>query len=59
MLSQLRDDLVKAVTLLVKLRDLAEYQGRMDDFRTQVKGLRKRYSNRSALRNRLQRAGLV
>jgi hypothetical protein len=49
----------KAVALLVKLRDLADYQGRMADFQTQVAGLQERYANRPALRDRLQRARLV
>jgi hypothetical protein len=49
----------KAVALLLKLRDLAEYQGRMADFQTQVVGLQERYANRPALRDRLQRARLV
>jgi hypothetical protein len=49
----------KAVALLRKLRDLAEYQGRTADFQAQVAGLRERYANRPALRERLQRAGLL
>lgn len=49
----------KAVALLVKLRDLADYQGRMADFQTRVAGLQERYANRPALRDRLQRARLV
>jgi hypothetical protein len=49
----------KAVALLVRLRDLADYQGRMTEFQTQVAGLQERYTNRPALRDRLQRARLV
>jgi hypothetical protein len=49
----------KAVALLLKLRDLADYQGRMVDFQTRVAGLQERYSNRPALRARLERARLV
>ena len=49
----------KAVALLLKLRDLADYQGRMADFQARVAGLQERYANRPALRDRLQRAGLV
>ena len=48
----------KAVALLVKLRDLADYQGRLTEFQTQVAGLQERYTNRPALRDRLQRARL-
>jgi hypothetical protein len=49
----------KAVALLVKLRDLADYQGRVTDFQTRVAGLQERYANRPALRERLQRARLI
>jgi hypothetical protein len=49
----------KAVALLVKLRDLANYQGRVTDFQTRVAGLQERYANRPALRERLQRARLI
>jgi len=49
----------KAVALLVKLRDLADYQGHVADFQTRVAGLQERYANRPALRDRLQRARLV
>jgi hypothetical protein len=49
----------KAVALLVKLRDLAVYQGRLPDFQTRVAGLQERYANRPALRERLQRARLI
>ena len=48
----------KAVALLVKLRDLADYQGRVADFQARVAGLQERYANRPALRDRLQRARL-
>lgn len=49
----------KAVALLVKLRDLAEYQSRLSEFQTQLRSLQERYVHRPALRDRLQRAGLV
>ena len=49
----------KAVALLVKLHDLAVYQDRLPDFQTRVAGLQGRYANRPALRERLQRAGLI
>jgi hypothetical protein len=48
----------KAVALLVKLRDLADYQGRTADFQTRVADLQERYANRPALCGRLQRARL-
>jgi hypothetical protein len=49
----------KAVALLVRLRDLANYQDRVADFQTRVARLQERYANRPALRDRLQRARLV
>jgi len=49
----------KALALLVKLRDLANYQGRVADFQTRVAGLQERYANRPALLERLQRARLI
>jgi hypothetical protein len=49
----------KAVALLVKLRDLADYQGHVADFQTRVADLQERYANRPALRDRLQQARLV
>jgi hypothetical protein len=49
----------KAVALLVKLRDLADYQSRVADFQTRVADLQERYTNRPALRDRLQRARLI
>ena len=49
----------KAVPLLLKLRDLADYQSRMPDFQTRLAGLQERYANRPALRDRLQRARLI
>ena len=49
----------KAVALLVQLRDLADYQGRVAEFRTRVENLQERYTNRPALRDRLQRAGFA
>ncbi len=49
----------KAAALLVKLRNLAAYQGGVADFQTRVTGLQERYANRPALRDRLQRAGLI
>jgi len=49
----------KAIALLRRLRDLAEYQGRTADFQARVADLRTRYANRPALRDRLQRARLL
>ncbi|HOU16208.1 MAG TPA: hypothetical protein PKZ84_24150 [Anaerolineae bacterium] len=49
----------KAVTLLRKLRDLAEYQGRKTDFQARLADLQARYANRPALRDRLQQARLL
>lgn len=56
----------KAAVLLVKLRALADYQGRVADFQTRVTGLQERFANRPALRDRLskilvrgQRAGEI
>ena len=49
----------KAVALLVRLRDLADYQGRATDLRMQVANLQERCANWPALRDRLQRAGLL
>jgi hypothetical protein len=49
----------KAIALLRKLRDLAEYQGRAVDFQARVADLQEHYAKRPALRERLQRAGLL
>jgi len=43
----------KAVALLRRPRDLADYQGRMADFQSQVTALQECYANRPALRRRL------
>jgi hypothetical protein len=44
----------EAVALLQDLRDLAEYQGRLPEFRQQLQALRSDYSNRPGLLKRLQ-----
>ncbi len=49
----------KAVELLLKLRDLADYQGRQAEFHARVSTLRQRYARRSALQRRLRQAGLI
>lgn len=48
----------KAVRLLGKLRDLAEYQGEEAAFQQRLNGLYEQYSRRSALLQRLREAGL-
>ena len=49
----------KAVALLRRLRDLAEYQGRAADFQARVADLQARYANRPALLRRLQQSRLL
>lgn len=49
----------RAVALLRQLRNLAEYQGRLAEFQTQVADLQQRYVRRSGLLRRLQKAGLM
>ncbi len=49
----------KAVALLLDLRELAEFQGRMAGFQERVEELRQRYSRRSALQERLRESKLV
>jgi hypothetical protein len=49
----------EAVQLMVKLRDLAEYQGQMVVFQAQLNRIRDEYSRRSALMRRLRNAGLL
>jgi hypothetical protein len=48
----------EAVELLVKLRDLAEYQGRTADFQQRVSQIRARYQSYTALQRRIKEAGL-
>ena len=48
----------EAVRLLVKLRDLAVYQGAQAAFQQRLNGIYERYSRRSALLRRLSEAGL-
>lgn len=47
-----------AVVLLIKLRDLARYQGEEVTFQTRINHLYERYSRRSGLIRRLRNAGL-
>ena len=49
----------EAVQLLVKLRDLAEYQNQFPAFQQRLNQIYEQYSNRSGLKRRLQELGLV
>lgn len=49
----------QAVAYLVELRDLAEYQGKLEEFKSSIKQMKKDYSNRPGLISRLQRVGLL
>ncbi len=49
----------EAVELLVKLRDLAEYQGKPDVFRARMDALAGRYTRSSSLLKRMRNAGLI
>jgi hypothetical protein len=48
----------EAVRLLVRLRDLARYQGKEPVFHQRLNGIYERYSRRPALLDRLHKAGL-
>jgi hypothetical protein len=49
----------QAVAFLLDLRDLAEYQGKLEEFKLAVKQMKKDYSNRPGLISRLQKVGLL
>lgn len=49
----------EAVQLLVKLRDLAEYQNQFPAFQQRLNQIYEQYSNRSGLKRRLQEVGLT
>jgi hypothetical protein len=49
----------EAVKLLVKLRDLAEYQNQFPAFQQRLNQIYEQYSNRSGLKRRLQEVGLT
>ncbi len=49
----------EAVVLLVKLRDLAMFQGRLPEFQARMAALQAQYANRPAFQERLHKAGLV
>lgn len=48
----------QAIHYLIDLRDLAEYQGNLEDFYTCIQQIHKDYSNRPGLLSRLRKAGL-
>ena len=48
----------QAVALLVKLKDLANFQNQTPAFQQRLNGIYEQYSNRSGLKRRLQAAGL-
>ncbi len=49
----------EAVALLLKLRDLAVFQGRLAEFETRFAALQARYANRPAFQERLHKVKLV
>jgi hypothetical protein len=49
----------QAVAHLVDLRDLAEYQGKLEEFQTSIKQMQIDYSSRPGLISRLQKARLL
>ncbi len=49
----------QAITLLIELRDLAEYQNNLDAFSQRVNKIRQTYSRRSSLISRLRAAKLL
>nr|WP_238360594.1 hypothetical protein [Iningainema tapete] len=48
----------QAIAYLVQLRDLAEYQGKLAEFKSSIQQMKKDYSNRPGLISRLQKVGL-
>ena len=48
-----------AVALLVKLRDLAAFQGRLPEFQAKLAALQAQYANQPAFQERLRKARLV
>ncbi|UJS19861.1 MAG: hypothetical protein L3J18_13275 [Candidatus Brocadia sp.] len=48
-----------AIGLLKELRELAEYQGRLEGFKKRVAEIQQTYSNRPALRDRILHASLI
>jgi molybdopterin converting factor small subunit len=49
----------QAIAHLVDLRDLAEYQGKLEEFQANIKQMQTDYSNRPGLISRLQKVGLL
>jgi hypothetical protein len=49
----------QAVAHLIELRDLAEYQGNLEEFQASIQQIQKDYSKRPGLISRLQRVGLL
>jgi hypothetical protein len=49
----------QAVAHLVELRDLAQHQGKLEEFQSSIKYMKKNYSNRPGLISRLQKVGLL
>lgn len=48
-----------AVALLVRLRDLAIFQGRLPEFQTRLADIQTQYASRPAFQERLRKAGLI
>ncbi|BAY14072.1 hypothetical protein [Calothrix sp. NIES-2098] len=48
----------QAVAYLIDLRDLAEYQGSLEEFKASIQKIQKDYSSRSGLLSRLKKSGL-
>ncbi|GAA6615834.1 hypothetical protein [Scytonema sp. NUACC26] len=49
----------QAVAYLIELRDLAEYQGNLEEFQASIQQIQRDYSKRPGLISRLQRVGLL
>lgn len=49
----------QAVAYLVELRDLAEYQGKLEQFQSRIQKMQQDYSNRPGLLSRLYKVGLL
>lgn len=49
----------QAVAHLVDLRELAEYQGKLEEFKVSIKQMQKNYSTRTGLLSRLKKVGLL
>ncbi|GIL19899.1 MAG: hypothetical protein BroJett041_10130 [Candidatus Jettenia caeni] len=48
-----------ALALLKDLRELAEYRGKLEEFKQRVAEIQQTYSNRPALRDRIRHAKLI